>query len=152
MTAQVGDILIYKAANYWIQDFPLENLFEQIPFKLPDERLVSSCWRGYKATWMVNNNQLILIAANPINNDDQTFFTEVIFKGKDYRFADWFTGQIKISRGEELEPFYDGGYESLYEEDEFLIFKNGYLVESRVVDNRKIDLTEYRKGLIDKQW
>jgi hypothetical protein len=61
-----------------------------------------------------------------------TIFT--LFPGQKKVFADWFNGTIRIERGRLLH-YVHMGYESVYEEDLFLEFRGGVLVDSRVVKN-----------------
>ena len=50
-------------------------------------------------------------------------------------FADWFTGELKIPKGEMLQ-YVHMFYQSKYESDLFLLVDNGIILKERVVNNR----------------
>ena len=59
---------------------------------------------------------------------------DFLFPDQKEVFADWFTGEIRIPQGDLLE-YVHGGYDSTYEKDLFLDFKEGYLVSYKYVYN-----------------
>jgi hypothetical protein len=152
MTAQAQDILIYEDETYWINAEPLENYFKEWKEKPFEDHDISACWRGYIATWMLRENQLVLISLKPYADQKLKASIEDIFPNQKEVLAGWFNGEIKITRGQELEPFYNGSYDSLFEEEEILEIKWGKLIGVRLIDNRNIDLTEYRKLQSKRLW
>lgn len=145
MTAQVGDILIYEgeememATEIFVPHS--SHLKEKIVFVAP----LSCCWRGYFATWEIKNDELFLIDFRGTIEGYQKVGLDYIFPGQTEVSADWFTGEIRIPKGEILK-YVHRGYATLCEEDLFLEFKYGFLVKSRIVDNRS-RLIEYENEL-----
>lgn len=93
----------------------------------PDASILVStaCWRGYEGTWEIRDGRFHLVAV----------------RGR-YRleagpplFADWFTGVLRVPRGEMLQ-YVHMGYGSVYEEELHVKIEAGVVVASRVVDNR----------------
>jgi hypothetical protein len=137
MTAQAKDIIHYNNERFYINAEPLENYFKEWATKpFEDYLLITACWRGYIATWALRENQLFLIALQPYADQKQNVTLETLFPNQLVVLANWFNGEIKIDKGKELEPFYNGSYDSLFEEEEILEFKWGKLVNVRLVDNR----------------
>lgn len=85
----------------------------------------SACWRGYRGTWEIRDNQLFLLK---IEGRFQ-------LKGIEPLFADWVTTVIRIGNGEMLQ-YKHLGFESVYEEDIWFKVEQGNITASRVVDNR----------------
>ena len=66
---------------------------EEFEYQFSDTILLSSaCWRGYIATWEIKKNQLYLIAVKGRYQMD----------GAEPIFADWFSGNLRIPKGERL--------------------------------------------------
>ncbi|MDR2810101.1 MAG: hypothetical protein LBB84_06035 [Tannerellaceae bacterium] len=64
-----------------------------------------------------------------------------IFSNQKEVFADWFSGEIRVPRGEMLQ-YVHMSYASVFEEDLFLSFQAGVLTDKRVVDNTGKGLSE----------
>jgi hypothetical protein len=126
MTTQISDVLIYNKEINYIKDTPLQSYLDNIelPYNLvpPD----STLWRGYTAKWAIDNKKLFLIEWQGYILDFQKVNINYLFPGEDFVFANWFSGQIKVPLGD-LICYPDGGYESVFEGEMFLIFENGVL-------------------------
>ncbi len=94
----------------------------------------SACWRGYRGTWEIRDNQLFLLK---IEGRYQ-------LKGIDPLFADWVTTMIRITNGERLK-YVHLGFFSVYEEDIWFKVEQGNITASRVVDNRSKDWEQANK-------
>ncbi|MBK8257821.1 MAG: hypothetical protein IPK82_34780 [Polyangiaceae bacterium] len=86
---------------------------------------VTSCWRGYVGTWEVKGEKFYLVG----------------LRGK-FRvlpggpiFADWFSGVLRIPRGERLH-YVHMGFGSVYEEELHITIEKGEVVGRKVIDNR----------------
>ena len=55
--------------------------------------------------------------------------------------ADWFTGVLRLPRGEILH-YVHMGYGTVYEEEEHITVERGEVTDSRVIDNRDKQLFE----------
>ena len=59
----------------------------------------------------------------------------IYFPGKHEIFADWFSGEIRIPTGKLLK-YIHLGYQSIFEKDIFLNFKDGILLSETIKDNQ----------------
>jgi hypothetical protein len=96
----------------------------------------TACWRGYVGTWEVRDGQLF-----------QTSI-EGRFKllGKEPLLADWFTGILRVPRGERL-AYVHMGFGSVYEEELHIHIGRGRVTGARVYDNRGKEIDTYRLGV-----
>ncbi len=131
MTAQSKDILIYNKEELRIACEPLEGYLEKV--KLPHELVAptTACWRGYYSKWAIDNKKLFLIEWQGFILDYQQVGMDYLFPEEEFVFAKWFSGNIIVPMGESL--FYvHGGYDSVYEGEMFLEFKDGELVNEYI--------------------
>ncbi len=89
----------------------------------------TACWRGYIGTWEIKDGRFYLVdIAGPYR-----------IAGSDPILADWFTGVIRIPRGEQLH-YVHMGFGSVYEEEYHVKIAKGEVVKSRTIDNRNGDV------------
>lgn len=148
-TEQIHDRLIYKGDTIPISPFPLEQLYNidsiRNKFFANSERCRSTaCYRGYKAEWVIINDQLYLTGIlkccfNEDNEDTIKADLKELFgnKFKDGKVkADWFSGNITAPLGKQLLSVHMGNV-SMYEKELELQFKNGQLIGTKSYDNKK---------------
>jgi hypothetical protein len=108
-----------------------------------------ACWRGYIGTWEIIDNKLCLlrIERHEIWPKDDTFAEQAIeiplhpLLGSDGPVsADWFSGVLRVARGEVLTQV-NTGYASVYEEDLFLVIDHGKVTSRRLVKNDPLTIT-----------
>ena len=141
-TAQFPDILIYKGKTEHIFTNPLEQYLKQN--QLDNKKIFkpscSACWRGYIATWEIRDRYLYLVKLEDGNcgdNPKEIPLRRVFPKLKSKSIkALWYSGKIRVPQGKIVQYFHMG-YASKYEKDLFLLFRDGKLLEEKVVDNRK---------------
>jgi hypothetical protein len=85
----------------------------------------TACWRGYQGTWEVRDGRFYLVALEG----------RYRLEGEGPLFADWFTGALRVPRGELLQ-YVHMGFGSVYEEEAHVRIKDGIVVALRVIDNR----------------
>ena len=142
-TIQRSDILVINGESFELFTYPLESH----PVRFTTEMLFgktkyeySWCWRGYVATWSIENDSLFLIR---IGNDCGFGDGELmeadlsrLFKDK-YRngkiFADWVTKDLLSPRGDLLYSVFS----SIYEKEIEYVIENGKLQEIKSYDNVK---------------
>ena len=128
MTAQVHEILILEGERTSMACCP--SLPDNHPrIRYPDAgtyryTLSTACWRGYVGTWAIQEGRLHLIGL-------QGQFE--LIPGQPL-FADWFTGVIRIPRGE-LITYVHMGFGSVYEEELQIQFANGRVIRRRLLSN-----------------
>lgn len=149
MGHRIKDTLHYKKEEYEIDELPLIQYLE-----LKDIKLV-----GAIASWEIKENKLYLVdLLASINPDDKSLFStminineisdsnlkdkyppfgiEYLFPNKKEVFAEWYTGGIKLPRGEKLfssaSTFCD-----LYQEELCFIFNKGILTDTKIISNKE---------------
>ena len=105
-TEQTPDNLIYRSDTIYIDTYPLGKLLEtdsivrNLIFGYSEELCISSaCWRGYVATWIIENDSLFLIGLIS-GCEDYKFKLEDVFGTEKVRnnkvHARWFTGELTV--------------------------------------------------------
>ncbi|MDR3653361.1 MAG: hypothetical protein P4L34_10395 [Paludibacter sp.] len=143
MTAQIGDKISYIGQEYVLASEPLSPYLYSNKIEKLFIGFNSACYRGYYATWKIENKSLYLMdieSPASLKNEDADKMEEqrsamnTLFPGQTKIFADWVNGKLKIQSGKILK-YVPMGYESVYESDLFLTFENGILVNEKVVIN-----------------
>jgi len=142
MTAQVPEVLIYEGERVAMAccppipgDHPRIRSLVPDPAKGADSLEVklfelmkmdrTDCLRGYVGLWKIENGRFYFLGASPL--------WEVV--GDEPLLADWFSGKIRIPKGEML--FYvHMGFGSVYEEEIQITIEKGVVTGTRLVDNR----------------
>lgn len=150
MTAQQMEKLIFNGKEVSVATEPLDPYLSNLKEKPKLFPPSSTCWRGYVGTWEIKNDKLYLIAFEgyTVNMVERRYWQvgmDFIFPNHKEVFAEWFTGELRIPQGDMLE-YVHGGYESTFESDLLLVFKNGHLSGQRTVDN----ILEAAKKIINK--
>ncbi len=106
-TAQFPDELKYGGKNYSIFSNPLEPYLKKYPERRPAKDTNSALHRGYVASWEIKDGRLFLTdvqievyGKEPSDEDTWTSAMSKLFPAHQMVFAEWFTGQIVIPRGE----------------------------------------------------
>jgi hypothetical protein len=139
-TSQRPDWLIYHRDTLQLFSNPLEQWLEQLPQR-PEELRgngATSCWRGYQATWQLENDRLYLIEVRPCGGKPIARAMLRQWFGVDDSpriAATWVSGQLDVVRGKLL-YYMHMGYGSIYEQDWLLRFDKGQLVGQQTFDNR----------------
>ena len=151
-TAQFSDNLIYKGKTLPIFSNPLESYFNAENPK-PDKIFVFSCtacWRGYIATWKIEDGYLYLtkLVQGTCASDAPEIPLSIVFPKQEAPIkATWFSGTLLIPQGKQI-LYVHMGYGSIYEKEIILTFINGKLTEENIVDNTGKKLpSEMEKGL-----
>lgn len=149
-TAQAPDVLIYKGEKKHLLSNPLEDFYEmgnrkRPKFMVEPFTISSGNWRGYVATWEIENDRLYLrevkawLCPGPNEASCKKVTLEGIFPGKvrDGRVsAEWFTGKLRIPDGEQLR-YIHAGYASIYERDIIFDVTKGTVGPPQINDNTK---------------
>jgi hypothetical protein len=146
-TGQQPDILIYKGKTYDLFANPLESFYKNEKdkplFQVRPGVMSTGNWRGYVATWKIENDFLYLVKLDAwICRDwDESTCTKVNLRrlfGKRYRngriHANWFSGDLRIPDGKMLQ-YVHMGYGSIYEREITLQVKSGRIVAESTIDN-----------------
>ena len=130
MTTQAGDILLYNGEKTTIASEPLKQYLEtreDVSFILKSTAIV----RGYIGNWEIKNHKLFLVSLLGFIENKKQVDLNYLFPNKNEVFADWFTGDIRIPQGKMLKKV-NLGYESIFEKNRILRFKEGVFVNETV--------------------
>ncbi len=143
-TAQHPDYLVYQGETFPMFSNPLESFFDEknprpnhlFPF------LSTACWRGYIATWKIEDRQLYLIKLRDCapTSEAQEIPLSSVFPGQKGPIkADWYSGTLQIPQGKQL-LYVHMGYGSVYEKELSLTIESGKVVREQVIDNTRKNL------------
>lgn len=121
MTAQSAERLIYEGEEFYITSEPLRSYLETIYLPSPLVAPSTACWRGYHASWVIENKKLFLVGWTGYILDFWKVGIDYLFPGKEIVFAEWFDRKIRIDLGNPLT-------DRIYEGTRFLQFEKGILV------------------------
>ena len=83
------------------------------------------CWRGYVGTWEIANDKFYLM---DLSGDLRLTVGPLL--------ANWFTGVLRVPRGERLH-YVHMGFGSVYEEELHIKIDRGNIVRTKVISNRE---------------
>lgn len=142
-TAQIPDGISYEGQGHALYSQPIHALLRARPeLQARVERYIgprcSASWSGLRAEWAVEDDRLYLVRleANPCDREPDRIPLRKLGarRGETRLFAEWFSGELRLPQGEELE-YVHMGFESVYERDLFLTIEKGRLIGRRVVEN-----------------
>ena len=136
MTSQFPEKLVYNGEDVGMCSTPLDDYFTLINWQ-PDFLVnCTGLWRGYVGGWLIEKQRLYLTEIkNAKLPSGEEVTLETFFPDSDGKvFAHWFSGTIRIPRGE-LIKYFHGGFASVYERDECLEFKEGVLTDQWIQEN-----------------
>lgn len=98
MTQQIRDKLIYEGETYDINQEILERYFRAFPEKKPEVKgILTSLWRGYVATFEIQEKQLFVKKFEMLAPPDLHFEErELDFLGMPGNKFSWYSGLIRI--------------------------------------------------------
>ena len=148
-TGQDPDLIIYNGKTYSLFANPLEEFYEnrknRPSFQVEPGVMSTGNWRGYVATWAIENGILYLVKLDAWICRDwdakscRKVKLSAIF-GRRYRDgkvkADWFSGELRIPDGKLLQ-YVHMGYGSVYERELTLSVESGRVVKESVIDNTR---------------
>lgn len=98
MTDQTCEFISIEGKRYPLLTEPFEPYVEGNPDILFFANN-SACWRGYIGTWKIEDNQLFLIGLKGYSESNESITMKTLFPKKRKVFADWYTGELHISKG-----------------------------------------------------
>jgi hypothetical protein len=135
MTAQIHENLIYKDYNTTMAFSPPipENNSRVIDLSGKEIKedysrgviYSTACWREYVGTWEIKNGRFYLVGLEG----------RYRLAGDGPFFADWFTGVLRIPRGEMIQ-YVHMGYGSIFEEEVHVKIEQGVVMQTKVINNR----------------
>ena len=135
MTAQIHERLILDGENTTMafcppfpEDHPriIDRHAEGLPGDGADAGCYSTaCWREYQGTWEIEDGKFYL----------RRLVGRFRLRSNEPIFADWFSGMLRIPRGECLQ-YVHMGFGSIFEEELHIKIEKGVVTSSKVIDNR----------------
>jgi hypothetical protein len=145
MTMQIPDILLIDGQSYPTEDEPLNLLPPtwnslEAPNAVNPKPLLgpasTACWRGYQATWLVQNSILWLVEFKARDWDFKDIGMKEVFYVPQLP-AFWFTGDIRCGDGECVAY----NHMRFHERTLLFRFRRGVLIDRVTVNN---PIEEYR--------
>jgi hypothetical protein len=135
MTAQIGEYLRYRGEGVSMCTEPLGDYFA-MGGRMPEfQANCTALWRGYVGGWEIVAGRLYLVKLTGTLMDGSEACLETVFPGFPERvFAHWYTGTLRIPRGQRLR-YRHSGYDSIHERDEMLEFEQGVIRRTWVRNN-----------------
>jgi len=150
MTAQSMEMIFFKNQKLYMATEPLQPYLDSLAEKPRFFPNSTACWRGYHGTWEIKDDDRLFLIDLVCYRADLKIGKiwevgmDFLFQDQKEVFADWFSGEVRIPYGGLLE-YVHGGYDSTYEKELHLVFKEGYLVSYNYVNN----ILEQAKELIN---
>lgn len=101
----------------------------------PSGIMWTACWRGYVGTWEITGGKFYL---KDLSGDLQLTVGPL--------FTNWFTGVLRVPRGEKLH-YVHMGFGSIYEEELHIKIYRGNVVRTKVISNRGKTIDERKLHL-----
>lgn len=148
-TGQQPDVLIYKGKSYDLFANPLEEFYKARKnrplFRVKPNVISTGNWRGYVATWAIENGFLYLVKIDAWICRDwnekscrkvelSKLFGSRVRSGKVK--ANWFSGDLRMPDGKLLQ-YVHMGYGSVYERELIVSVESGRIVKESTVDNAR---------------
>ena len=95
----------------------------------------TACWRGYQGTWEIRDGRLYLVGLRG----------RFRIRGSEPILADWFSGVLRIPKGEIIQ-YVHMGFGSVHEQEVHVKIEKGVIVTRRVIDNRGKEHDEWEIG------
>lgn len=137
MTIQISDRILIDGAEHSITGISLDNAsWPSVRQYIASVQSFSACWRGYYAKWKVESDRLVLVDLTIMWAGQAAYLTyqEVFPESPQGVIADWFTGDIEVPQGQNLDLGHDF---SMYEETLILSLKDGLVTGRQLRDNRE---------------
>jgi hypothetical protein len=138
MTVQIREIMIIDDEEHCMHSTPLEPYLNMLSKPQNFNFKTTACWRGYRGTWKLENDQLYLfhLEGNKLDKASKTMKEvgiEYLFPGQLKVFANWFSGVITVPYGEILTHL---NYDNTLCQEYILHlkFKKGILIDFKCVD------------------
>lgn len=139
MTAQIPEKLILDGEETFMAFCPRlpkrhPRIFAPAPDEVsgdPEEDEIcfsTACWRGYQGTWEIKDGRLYLVDLRG----------GVRLRPGDPILAKWFSGVLRVPRGEVLQ-YVHMGFGTVQAEEIHIKIEKGVVVTTRVIDNRGVD-------------
>ena len=95
----------------------------------------TACWRGYQGTWEIKEGRFYLVGLRG----------RFQLLGKEPLPADWFSGVIRIPKGDILQ-YVHMGFGTVYEQEVHVKIEGGEVVKSQIIDNRGKEFNQSELG------
>lgn len=131
MTQQFPEILRFHGVEYYSDEHPLGACLREAGILTRFEN--TAMRRGYQGHWEVRQGKLHLTALSGLLADGQRLTLQTVFPGNPSRIADWYSGELRASRGASTLDI-ESGLPTSWEYELCLLVTNGEV--SRSVQRR----------------
>ena len=136
MTAQRTDTIIINKKEYTLYSLPLDQYWNDFGHRVSLLGGSTALWRGYHATWMLEANQLFLTdfwGENFLMKKE--YCLEDVFPNQQKVFADWYTGDLSIPFGKQINYFHGGLGGWTHEYNATIKIDNGVVIATDFKDS-----------------
>lgn len=148
MTAQFPERLICYGEEMNMYSEPLSNYLIEKELEAAFVAECSALWRGYLGTWEIIDGKLFLVSlTGNLSTGAEASISSIFPETSDKVFANWYSGDLKIPRGDLVE-YIHMGFDSKFESELVVKILSGYVVATRLYYNKQIDKDD--DGLSDK--
>ena len=136
MGAQFTNYIHVEGVEFSLASNPLLPFLEMKGIAV--EGYCNCCGDGYVTDWDITDNKLYLVDIYPCFTDEEgekIMSMENLFPGQEIVFANWYSGNMTIVKGELLDYVHSED-NSIYEEHHYYEIYKGEVVSVRIEDNR----------------
>lgn len=132
MTAQIPEQLIYQGERMSMFTTPLSDYLSVTGRDPGFSAPMTALWRGYVGVWEILDDRLYLVQLKGTLESGAKASMKTVFpECTDRVFADWYSGTIRVPRGEMIE-YVHAGFGSVYERDLLLDVEHGIVRATHV--------------------
>ncbi len=133
-------------------DQPLATYFARTGSRPKFDASCTALWRGYVGSWEILSDRLYLVGLEATMEDGTPANLATLFPAYPERvFAHWYYGEIRVPQGKLLKYVHQG-YNSIYEEDLFILVEKGVVVRTHVRQNGASDSPDAPEGYAVGGW
>jgi hypothetical protein len=147
MNSQLKEILVFQGKEVAMDCDPMKQYFSELDSPPRFFTTLKANERGYLGTWTIRNNSLYLTAFIGMLETNEEINLDYLFPGKQFVLADWFNGEIILNQGRLL-ALKTKNTPAYYEKDLHMVFVNGRITNSYVIENSRDQLFGFNNDLL----
>lgn len=143
MAAQLPDIILLKNRKMELYTNPLEGHWLKMGKRKPNFKTTETCNRGYIATWLIDNNDLLLKQIDGEHYSSSFFFGNKLIEttlkkifpksGGHGVLANWYSGKLRIPAGH-MTLYEHSNYNSRFEKEIIITIDKGRVLKMVTLD------------------
>ncbi len=148
MSVQLNEKIVYNRNICELASNPFEQYLNKFNPTINFFIRQTNCSRGYIGEWIIINNKLYCSQIKGTIENEKQIDINYFFKTEQEKFANWFSGDLKIVKGNVI--IYNYGFDSIYEDEIILTINKGIVTDTKIINNRNKTKEELKmKEMID---